>query len=67
LACDLKGAQTNHVRSKLSKILQVYLENMFPEYYTGNQNIGSNYQYFKLIIQLTISIIDYRTALEKID
>jgi hypothetical protein len=27
-------------------------------------NNGSNYRYFKLIIRLTISIIDYSTALE---
>jgi hypothetical protein len=33
LPCDSKEAQTNHVRSKLSEILKVYLLNMFPEYY----------------------------------
>jgi hypothetical protein len=28
-----------------------------------HSNIGSDYQYFKLIIQLKLSIIGYRTAL----
>jgi hypothetical protein len=77
LACDSKEAQTNHVRSKLSEILNVYLENMFPEYYPDNRNIGpfkyrtiqisdhsnigSNYRYFKLIIRLHDDI-DYRLS-----
>jgi hypothetical protein len=29
---------------------------------SDHANIGANYLYFKLIIRLTISIIDYRTA-----
>jgi hypothetical protein len=63
LACDLKEAQTNHVRSKLSEILKVYLENMFPEYYPDNQNIGPFKYRFRLsIFQINYSIddIDYR-------
>jgi hypothetical protein len=62
LACDSKEAQTNHVRSKLSEILKVYLENMFPEYYTDNQNIGPFKYRFRLsIFQINNSIddIDY--------
>jgi hypothetical protein len=30
---------------------------------SDHSNIGSDYQYFYLIIRLTLSIIDYRTAL----
>jgi hypothetical protein len=50
----------SHVRSKLSETLNVYYENMFSEKYieiSDHSNIGSDYQYFKLIIRLTISII----------
>jgi hypothetical protein len=36
---------------------------MVEKKYRSYQNIGSDYRYFKLIIRLTISIIDYRTAL----
>jgi hypothetical protein len=69
LACDSKEAQTNHVRSKLSEILNVYLENMFPEYCRDNQNIGPFKYLFRLsIFQINyLSIIDYRTALIWID
>jgi hypothetical protein len=68
LACDSKEARTNHVRSKLSDILKVYLENMFPEYYPDNRNIGPFKYRFRLsIFQINYSIhdidIDYRTAL----
>jgi hypothetical protein len=66
LACDLKEAQSNHVRSKLSEIQKVYLENMFPEYYPDNRNIGPFKYRFRLsIFQINYSIdnIDYRTAL----
>jgi hypothetical protein len=31
LECDSKETQMNHVRSKWSEILKVYLKNMFPE------------------------------------
>jgi hypothetical protein len=31
LECDLKETQTDHVRSKMSEISNVYFENMFPE------------------------------------
>jgi hypothetical protein len=65
LACDLKEAQTNHVRSKLSEILNVYLENMFQEYYPDDQNIGPFKYRFRLsIFQINYSIddIDYLTA-----
>jgi hypothetical protein len=55
LACDSKKAQTNHVRSKLSEILKVYLENMFPEYYPYNRNIGP----FKYRFRLSIFQINY--------
>jgi hypothetical protein len=63
LACDSKEAQTNHVRSKLSEILKVYLENMFPEYYPDNRNIGLfKYRFRLLICQINYLIddIDYR-------
>jgi hypothetical protein len=63
LACDSKEAQTNHVRSKLSEILKVYLENIFPEYYPKNLNIGPFKYRFRLsIFQINYSIdnIDYR-------
>jgi hypothetical protein len=33
LDCDSKETQTNYGRSKLIKILKVYLENMLPEQY----------------------------------
>jgi hypothetical protein len=65
LACDLKEAQTNHVGSKWSEILKVYLENMFPKYYPDNQNIGPFKYWFRLsIFQMNYSIddIDYRLS-----
>jgi hypothetical protein len=59
LACDSKEAQTNHFRSKLSGISKVYLENMFPEHYTDNQNIGPfKYRFRLLIFQINYSIDD---------
>jgi hypothetical protein len=65
LACDLKEAQTNHVRSKLSEILKVYFENMFPEYYPNNRNIGPfKYRFQLSIFQFSYSIdnIDYQLS-----
>jgi hypothetical protein len=64
-ACDSKEARTNHVRSKLSAILKVYLEIMFPEYYPDNQNIGPYKYRFRLsIFQINYSIedINYRLS-----
>ena len=70
MKCDSKETKTNHVRSKLSEISKVNLENILPEKISNYRNIGpfkgSDYRYFKLVIRLTISIIDYRTALSEI-
>jgi hypothetical protein len=68
LVCDSKETQTNHVRLTLSEILKVFLENMFPEKYGNNQNIGPFKYRFRLSIfpinsSIKILIIDYRTAL----
>jgi hypothetical protein len=66
LDCDLKETQTNHDRLKLIEILKVFLENMFPEKYHRNQNIGPFKNQFRLsIFQINYLIddIDYRTAL----
>jgi hypothetical protein len=63
LYCDSKETQTNHVRSKLSDILKVYKENMFPEKYRDNQNIRPFKYRFRLsIFQINYSIddTDYR-------
>jgi hypothetical protein len=46
---DLKEIQTNHVGSKLSEILKVYLENMYPKKYYDNQNIGP----YKYLVPIT--------------
>jgi hypothetical protein len=53
----------NHVRSKLSDVLKVYKENMFPEKYIVNRNIGPfKYRFGLSIFQINYSIdnIDYR-------
>jgi hypothetical protein len=51
LECDLKETQTNHVRSKLSEILKVYLKNMLPE----KKSRQSKYR----TIQISVTIIDF--------
>jgi hypothetical protein len=61
LDCDLKETQTNHVRSKLSAILQVYKENMFPEKYHDNQNIGP------VIYRLRLSIFQINYLIDDIN
>jgi hypothetical protein len=63
--CDSKETQTNHVRSKLSEILTVYLKNTFPDKYRDNQNFGPFKYRFRLsIFQINYSIdnIDYRLS-----
>jgi hypothetical protein len=68
LDCDLKETQTNHVRSKLSEILKVYFENLFPEKYHNNRNIGPFKYWFRLStfqINYSIDDINYRTALDR--
>jgi hypothetical protein len=65
LDCDSKETQTNHVGSKLSEILKVYLENIFPEKYCNNRNIGLfKYRFRLLIFQIYYSIdnIGYRLS-----
>jgi hypothetical protein len=52
LECDLKETHTDHVRYKLSEILKVYLENIFPIFVMfieifDHANIASDYRYFK--------------------
>jgi hypothetical protein len=66
LYCDSKETQTKHVRSKLSEILNVYLENIFPETYHDNQNIGPfKYRFGLSIFKINYSIddIDYRLSI----
>jgi hypothetical protein len=59
LYCDSKETQTKHVRSKLSEILN----HITIIKISDHSNIGSDYRYLKLIIRLTISIIDYRLSI----
>jgi hypothetical protein len=55
LDCDSKETQTNHVRSKLNDIFIVNKENMFPEKYHDNRNIGP----FKYLFLLSVFRINY--------
>jgi hypothetical protein len=59
LDCDSKETQTNHVRSKLNDIFIVNKENMFPEKYHDNRNIGPfKYLFLLSVFQIIYSIDD---------
>jgi hypothetical protein len=68
LDCDSRETKTNHVNQnwviywKFTK-KTCSQKNITIIKISDHLNIGSDYRYFKLIIRLTILIIDYRTAL----